>query len=134
MRTIVASEIGPTGDRRIFDALVALSKDEDGYVREAAAIGLETQGDPCALEPLRAMVRRERKDTVAKARAKHAIRMLEKRAGSCAPPDNRDGSPGNTGEDQARKTGRSEGQYLKRRSSQLTGQSAEASAWSSSSG
>jgi HEAT repeat protein len=81
-RAIVASEIGPTGDQRIVDALVALLNDADGYVREAAAIGLEAQGDPRGLEPLRAMVRQERKDTVAKARAKHAILVLEKRAGS----------------------------------------------------
>jgi HEAT repeat protein len=30
MRTIVASEIGPTGDPRIVDALVALLNDPDG--------------------------------------------------------------------------------------------------------
>lgn len=82
MRTIVASEIGPTGDPRVVDALVALLNDADGYVREAAAIGLETQGDPRALEPLRAMLRRERKDRVARAGAKRAIRVLEEQAGS----------------------------------------------------
>jgi HEAT repeat protein len=86
MRTIVASEIGPTGDPRIVDALVALLNDPDGYVREAAVIGLETQGDPRALEPLRAMLRRERKDRAAKAAAKHAIHALEKQLRSSSRP------------------------------------------------
>ena len=90
MRTIVASEIGPTGDQRIVDALVALLNDEDGYVREAAAIGLETQGDTRALDPLRAMVRRERKDTVAKARAERRSACCrsepEARRSSCGLP------------------------------------------------
>jgi HEAT repeat protein len=81
MRTIVASEIGPTGDPRVVDALVVLLNDADSYVREAAAIGLDRQGDPRALEPLRVMLRRER-DTAAKASAKRAIRVLEKRASS----------------------------------------------------
>jgi HEAT repeat protein len=48
MRTIVASEIGPTGDPRVVDALLDLLNDTDGYVREAAAIGLDRQGDPRA--------------------------------------------------------------------------------------
>jgi HEAT repeat protein len=86
MRTIVASEIGPTGDPRVVDALVLLLNDADGYVREAAVIGLDKQGDPRALEPLRAMLRRERKDAGAKAAAKRAIRELEKRAGSPSRP------------------------------------------------
>ena len=46
--------------------LVELLDDADGYVREAATIGLQSQGDPAALEPLRAMLRRERKDRAAK--------------------------------------------------------------------
>jgi HEAT repeat protein len=58
-----------------------LLNDTDGYVREAAAIGLDRQGDPRALEPLRVMLRRER-DAAAKATAKRAIRVLEKQAGS----------------------------------------------------
>ncbi len=89
LRTIVASEIRPTGDPRIVDALVALLNDPDGYVREAAAIGLETQGDPRALEPLQAMLRREREDTAAKAaarRAIHALVKLEKSADSANRP------------------------------------------------
>ena len=81
MRTIVSSEIGPTGDPRVVDALLDLLNDTDGYVREAAAIGLDRQGDPRALEPLRVMLRRER-DAAAKATAKRAIRVLEKQAGS----------------------------------------------------
>lgn len=58
MRTIIASQIGPTGDPRVVDALAVLLNDTDGYVREGAAIGLERQGDPRAVEPLRAMLRR----------------------------------------------------------------------------
>jgi HEAT repeat protein len=63
------------------DALLDLLNDTDGYVREAAAIGLDRQGDPRALEPLRVMLRRER-DAAAKATAKRAIRVLEKQASS----------------------------------------------------
>jgi hypothetical protein len=48
--------------------------------------GLETQGDPRALEPLRAMLRRERKDRAAKAAAKHAIHALEKQLRSSSRP------------------------------------------------
>jgi hypothetical protein len=55
--------------------------DTDGNVREAAAIGLDRQGDPRAVEPLRVMLRRER-DAAAKATAKRAIRVLEKQASS----------------------------------------------------
>jgi HEAT repeat protein len=80
VRQIVAAQIGATGDQRVVDALVVLLDDPDGFVREAATIGLELQGDPRALEPLRAMVRRERKDAVAKAGAKRTIRALEKQA------------------------------------------------------
>ena len=79
VRHIVAAQIGPTGDPRVVDALVALLDDADGFVREGATIGLERQGDPGALAPLRAMVRRERRDVVAKAGAKRAIRAFEKR-------------------------------------------------------
>ena len=78
MRMIVASQLEPTGDPRVVDALIDLLSDDDGYVREAAAIGLDRQGDPRALEPLRAMLRGER-DTAAKKSAKRAIRVLEKR-------------------------------------------------------
>ena len=63
-------------------ALVALLDDPDGYVREAAVTGLESQGDPRALQPLRAMLRRERQDRAAKAAAKRAIHTLEKRVRS----------------------------------------------------
>jgi HEAT repeat protein len=80
VRHIVAGQLGPTGDRRVVDALVELLDDADGFVREAATIGLQSQGDPTALEPLRAMLRRERKDRAAKAGAKRAIRALEKSA------------------------------------------------------
>jgi HEAT repeat protein len=79
VRHIVAAQLGPTGDRRVVEALVALLDDTDGFVREAATIGLEQQGDPAALEPLRAMISRERRDVVAKAGAKRAIAALEKR-------------------------------------------------------
>jgi hypothetical protein len=58
----------------------------DGFVREAATIGLELQGDPRPLEPLRAMVRRERTDAAAKAGAKRTIRALEKHARSSMRP------------------------------------------------
>ena len=81
MRMIVASQIESTGDPRVVDALIDLLNDEDGYVREAAAIGLDRQRDPRALEPLRAMLRGER-DRGAKKSAKQAIRVLETRAGS----------------------------------------------------
>jgi hypothetical protein len=81
MRMIVASQIEPTEDPRVVDALIDLLSDDDGYVREAAAIGLDRQGDPRALEPLRAMLRGER-DTAAKKSAKRAIRVLKKRARS----------------------------------------------------
>ena len=77
--------MGPTGDPRVVDALVVLLNDADGYVREGAAIGLERQGDPRALEPLRAMLRRER-DRAAKASAKRAIRVLKKQASSTGRP------------------------------------------------
>jgi HEAT repeat protein len=80
VRHIVAAQLAPTGDRRVVDALVELLDDADGFVREAATIGLHSQGDPAALEPLRAMLRRERKDRAAKAGAKRAIRALEKSA------------------------------------------------------
>ena len=80
VRHIVAAQLAPTGDRRVVDALVELLNDADGFVREAATIGLQSQGDPAALEPLRAMLRRERKDRSAKAGAKRAIRALEKSA------------------------------------------------------
>jgi HEAT repeat protein len=80
VRHIVAAQLAPTGDRRVVDALVELLDDADGFVREAATIGLQSQGDPAALEPLRAMLRRERKDRAAKAGAKRAIRALEKSA------------------------------------------------------
>lgn len=86
MRMIVASQIGPTGDPRVVDALVALLNDADGYVREGAAIGLERQGDPGALEPLRAMLRRGERDRAAKASAKRAIRVLKKQASSAGRP------------------------------------------------
>jgi HEAT repeats len=46
MRLIVGSQMGPTGDPRVVDALVVLLNDADGYAREGAAIGLERQGDP----------------------------------------------------------------------------------------
>jgi HEAT repeat protein len=78
VRHIVAAQLGPTGDRRVVDALVELLDDADGFVREAATIGLQSQGDPVALEALRAMLRRERNDRAAKAGAKRAIRALEK--------------------------------------------------------
>ena len=81
MRTIVASEIGSTGDPRVVDALLDLLNDPDGYVREAAAIGLDRQGDPRALEPLRAM-RRKESDAAARKSARRAIRVLKKRARS----------------------------------------------------
>jgi HEAT repeat protein len=77
VRHIVAAELGPTGDRRIVDALVGLLDDPDGFVREAATIGLQHQGDPAALEPLRALVDREHEDLVARARAKQTIKALE---------------------------------------------------------
>jgi HEAT repeat protein len=80
VRRIVAGQLGPTGDWRVVDALVELLDDADGYVREAATLGLHSQGDPAALEPLRAMWRRERKDRAAKAGAKRAIRALEKKS------------------------------------------------------
>jgi hypothetical protein len=51
VRHIVAAQLPPTGDRRVVDALVALLDDADGFVREAAAIGLQSQGDRAALEP-----------------------------------------------------------------------------------
>ena len=38
MRLIVASQMGPTGDPHVVDALVVLLNDADGYVREAAAM------------------------------------------------------------------------------------------------
>jgi HEAT repeat protein len=79
MRTIVAAEIAPTGDPRIVDALLDLLDDADTYVREAAIIGLDRQGDPRALGPLRAMRRSERSPPVKK-RARRAIRALKKRA------------------------------------------------------
>jgi HEAT repeat protein len=77
VRHIVAAQLAPTGDRRVVDALVALLNDADGFVREAATIGLQNQGDPVALEPLRAMLRRERTDRAAKAGARRAIRALQ---------------------------------------------------------
>jgi HEAT repeat protein len=77
MRTVVASEIGSTGDPRVVDALLDLLDDPDGYVREAAAIGLDRQGDPRALDPLRAMLRRE-SDSAARRSARRAIRVLKK--------------------------------------------------------
>ena len=80
VRHIVAAQLAPTGDRRVVDALVQLLDDADGFVREGATIGLQSQGDPAALEPLRAMLRRERKDRAARAGAKRAIRALEKAA------------------------------------------------------
>jgi HEAT repeat protein len=80
VRHIVAAQLAPTGDRRVVDALVELLDDADGFVREAATIGLQSQGDPAALGPLRARLRRERKDRAAKAGAKRAIRALEKSA------------------------------------------------------
>jgi hypothetical protein len=86
VRQIVAAQIGATGDQRVVDTLVVLLNDADGFVREAATIGLELQGDPRALEPLRAMVRRERKDAAAKAGAKRTIRALEKQARSSMRP------------------------------------------------
>jgi HEAT repeat protein len=86
MRMIVASQIGPTGDPRVVDALVVLLHDADGYVREGAAIGLERQDDPRALEPLRAMLRRGEPDSAAKASAKRAIRALKKQARSTGRP------------------------------------------------
>jgi HEAT repeat protein len=86
MRTIVASQIGPTGDPRVVDALVDLLNDADGYVREAAAIGLDRQGDPRAVEPLRAMLRQGERDRAAKASAKRAIRVLTKQASSTGRP------------------------------------------------
>jgi HEAT repeat protein len=95
MRTIVASQIGPTGDPRVVDALAVLLNDTDGYVREGAAIGLERQGDPRAVEPLRAMLRRGERDTAAKASAKRAIRVLKKKQASSSgrptPPMRPDG-------------------------------------------
>ena len=78
VRHIVAGQLAPTGDRRVVDALVELLDDADGFVREAATIGLQSQADPAALGPLRAMLRREREDRAAKAGAKRAIRALEK--------------------------------------------------------
>jgi hypothetical protein len=86
MGTIVASQIGPTGDPRVVDALVVLLNDTDGYVREGAAIGLERQGDPRAVEPLRAMLRRGERDTAAKKSARRAIRVLKKQASSTRLP------------------------------------------------
>jgi HEAT repeat protein len=80
VRHIVAAQLAPTGDRRVVSGLVELLDDADGFVREAATIGLQSQGDPAALEPLRAMLQRERKDRAAKAGAKRAIRALEKSA------------------------------------------------------
>ena len=80
VRHIVASQLAPTGDRRVVDALVELLDDADGYVREAATIGLQSQGDAVALGPLRGMLRRERSDRAAEAGAKRAIRALEKAA------------------------------------------------------
>ena len=58
VRHIVAAQLPPTGDRRVVDALVALLDDADGFVREAAAIGLQSQGDRAALEPLRPVAAR----------------------------------------------------------------------------
>jgi HEAT repeat protein len=80
VRHVVAGQLAPTGDRRVGDALVELLDDADGFVREAATIGLQSQADPAALGPLRAMLRREREDRAAKAGAKRAIRALEKSA------------------------------------------------------
>jgi HEAT repeat protein len=89
MRLIVASQMGPTGDPRVVDALVILLNDADGYVREGAAIGLERQGDPRAVEPLRAMLRRGERDRAAKASAKRAIRVLKKQGSSTGRPTRR---------------------------------------------
>jgi HEAT repeat protein len=82
VRHIVAAQLTPTGDRRVVEVLVALLNDTDGFVREAAATGLQYEGDPVALEPLRAMERREREDLVAKRSANRAIKALEKAARS----------------------------------------------------
>jgi hypothetical protein len=79
VRHIVAAQLTPTGDRRVVEALVALLDDTDGYVREAAIMGLEREGEVAALEPLRALVRREHEDLVVKRGAKRVIRALEHR-------------------------------------------------------
>jgi HEAT repeat protein len=48
-------------DPRVVGALLPLLQDRDGDVRVSAAIALGVRGDPAALEPLRAMVQRERR-------------------------------------------------------------------------
>jgi HEAT repeat protein len=79
VRGTVAMELGTAEDPRVVDALIPLLEDAEGMVREIAAIQLRRQGDPRALEPLRAMVRRERRDVVAKKAAKQSIKELEAR-------------------------------------------------------
>ena len=51
--------------------------DEDGWVRQAAAGSLGQLGDVRALNPLRELVNRERKDVVVKKTANEAVAMLE---------------------------------------------------------
>lgn len=76
-RYTVASELGPTGDPRIVDRLIELLHDDDGYVREGAALGLSAQNDSRAIDPLKAMLERGERDSAAKAAAKRAIASLK---------------------------------------------------------
>jgi HEAT repeat protein len=79
-RSIAASQLARIEDRRVVDALIPLLHDDEGWVREAAAGGLGQQRDPRALEPLRELLRRERKDMVVKKTAKRAVSDLERAA------------------------------------------------------
>jgi HEAT repeat protein len=53
VRHIVAAQLAPTGDRRVVSGLVELLDDADGFVREAATIGLQSQGARGARAPAR---------------------------------------------------------------------------------
>jgi HEAT repeat protein len=74
---LVASQLGRVEDPRVLDALLPLLHDEEGWVRNAAAGSLGQLGDVRALNPLRELVNRERKDAVVKQAAKEAVAMLE---------------------------------------------------------
>ena len=94
MRLIVASQMGPTGDPRGRGCPCRLVERRRRLRAGRGSDGLERQGDPWALEPLRAMLRRGERDRAAKASAKRAIRVLKKQAsgtGRPTPPMRPDG-------------------------------------------
>jgi HEAT repeat protein len=75
VRSAVAASLGVLKDKKAFDALVLLLKDEDRMVRVAAAIALADIGDKRAVPVLQETITNE-KNEEARQQMKEALQRL----------------------------------------------------------